>query len=150
VSLLVFAPVVFAVAGAVGTYRAMFADDVSVLHNATAVATRAGELVYESYTTKQLPAVFVTWGAVATALYVFLCVLYILVKFSCICRECSAMIDESDAESKSAVADALQQLRSARGRREHVIDLDNLSSLDQIAALRSEYDRSRHDSGQHL
>jgi hypothetical protein len=135
IGLLAMAPVAFFLGGAFGTYEVLFGD-ISIAHNATQAASRAAQLIYDSYQTGHTPAPFVTWGLVALAVYVFLCVFYILVKFSCICHECSRAIDESDEATKRAI----EEMRSSKGRT--VIDVDSLSSLDQHAALRSEYARA--------
>lgn len=149
IGLLILAPIVFFLGGALGTYETLFGD-LSITQNSTLAAQRAVQFVKDTYVTGTAPGPFVTWGSILLALYVLACIVYILIKFSCICHECSKAIDESDAETR----DAIQELRHQRRQRmdddttTHATSL--LSTSEQHAALRAEFAQAHHDNGQRV
>lgn len=141
IGLLILAPLFFLLGGALGTYEALFGD-ISVTQNTTLAAERAASLVYETYQTGHAPTAFIKWGVVTVGIYVTICIVYILVKFSCICHECSKAIDESDNDSKQAVA----ELRRGRGS-----DAHELSSMEQHQQLvREGFTQAHRDSNTYV
>jgi hypothetical protein len=139
IGLLLLTPVFFLLGGAWGTYEALFGD-ISVTQNTTLAAQRAAQLVYEAYQTGHTPSAFIKWGVAIAALYVVTCVIYILIKFSCICHECSKAIDESDNDSKAAVA----ELRKGHMHSANAHELSSMEHHQQL--LRATYAQANQDS----
>lgn len=121
ISLLLVAPLVYIAGGTIGIYETLFGD-ISISKNATVAAERAFVFVRDSYIAGHTPSTFHVWGLVATSVYILGCLIYFVVMFNCIARECSSSVDDSPV-GRARLIDASG---SPAGDEENGVELDQL------------------------